>query len=117
MFISQIERINPFKDYYFIESQFRVEYAPQNSFCYFLDSKADNLFKRRVRNFASCFKNVIVPDEEISVQSEGHNMTMAHLICLKHLRSKSWKYVVLLQVSAGPLTLIVSPQTSNRIMT
>ena len=88
-----------FKDYYFIESQFRVEYAPQNSFCYFLDSKADNLFKKRVRMFASCFKNIVVPNEEIDVQSSGHNMTMAHLICLRHLRNKKLKYVILLQVS------------------
>uniref|UniRef100_A0A7E4VVT0 Glycosyltransferase family 92 protein n=1 Tax=Panagrellus redivivus TaxID=6233 RepID=A0A7E4VVT0_PANRE len=86
-----------YKDYYFLEAQLRVEYAPQNLFCYVLDAKADSLFKKRVRNLQTCFDNVIVPEEELEVHSEGHNMTQSHLNCLKHLRKRSWKYVILLQ--------------------
>lgn len=77
----------------------RIEYAPQNFYCYLLDANADMLFKRRIRRLAECFDNVIVPKEEIRVPNTGVNMTMAHLTCLKHLLKRNWKYVILLQVS------------------
>ncbi|KAE9547055.1 hypothetical protein FO519_009733 [Halicephalobus sp. NKZ332] len=86
-----------YRDYYLLESQLRVEYAPQNYYCYVIDSKADILFKKRVRNLGKCFNNVFVLDEEVDVRSNGHNMTIAHLACLKYLRSYPWKYAILLQ--------------------
>ncbi|KAE9551091.1 hypothetical protein FO519_005688 [Halicephalobus sp. NKZ332] len=86
-----------YKEYYLLESQLRVEYAPQNFYCYLIDSKADELFKKQLRNLGKCFDNIFVLDEEVDIKNDGHNMTIAHLTCLKHLRSHSWKYVVLLQ--------------------
>ena len=46
---------------------------------------------------ATCFPNVIVPDEELKILRSGHNMSSAHLTCMKYLLTKPWKYVILLQ--------------------
>uniref|UniRef100_A0AC34QT13 Uncharacterized protein n=1 Tax=Panagrolaimus sp. JU765 TaxID=591449 RepID=A0AC34QT13_9BILA len=86
-----------YKDYYFLETQLKIEYAPQNSFCYFIDSKASNLFKKQMQNLTKCFDNVFIAKNELDIKSEGHNMTLAHLSCLRLLRNRQWKYVILLQ--------------------
>uniref|UniRef100_A0A915ECL4 Uncharacterized protein n=1 Tax=Ditylenchus dipsaci TaxID=166011 RepID=A0A915ECL4_9BILA len=92
-----------YMDYIQIEMMFRVIYAPQNSYCYVLDSKASPIFKKRMRNLADCFSNVVVPKEEFSVESNGKNTSNAHLACMKALQKLKWKYVMLFQNHDVPL--------------
>jgi hypothetical protein len=101
--------MNFLKDYLLIEQLLAVEYAPQNLYCYTLDSKASQLYKRRIRSLASCFPNVFVASKEFDVQSNGKNVSSAHLACLEELlraapkeetlKKWNWKYAILLQVS------------------
>uniref|UniRef100_A0A7E4URS3 Aamy domain-containing protein n=1 Tax=Panagrellus redivivus TaxID=6233 RepID=A0A7E4URS3_PANRE len=89
---------NVYKDYLFIEAELATIYAPQNSYCYSIDSDADERFKSRMHALSNCFDNVFIAPKEFSLNSDGHDMDMAHLACLEILRKdKSWKYVALLQ--------------------
>ena len=84
-----------------VEKVFQVMYHPQNFYCFAIDSKADPVFKTRVRNLASCFPdNVVVPEEEMDVKSSGVNTPAAHLSCMRALQPHKWNYLLLLQVSA-----------------
>lgn len=85
-----------------------VEYAPQNFYCYAIDAKAPDLFRKRIHAMASCFPNVFVAPQEFDVQSNGKNVSRSHLACLRELggidKKKEdggirWKYAILLQVN------------------
>jgi len=88
-----------FQDYVMVERVFNVMYQPQNVYCFTIDSKSDPMFKERVRNLASCFPNVVVPEEEMDMKSSGVNTSAAHLSCMRALQPFKWNYLVLLQVS------------------
>lgn len=75
-----------------------AEYQPQNFYCYLIDSKTSEVFKKRVRNLATCFPNVIVAKKEFDMDSTGKNMNFAYLEGMKLLKKYSWNYVILLQV-------------------
>ncbi|KAK0423982.1 hypothetical protein QR680_008444 [Steinernema hermaphroditum] len=74
-----------------------MEYAPQNVYCYSIDGKASAAFKGAMRKLSNCFENVFIAKEEFDVDNSGHNMSSAFIECLKTIRDKQWKYVVLLQ--------------------
>lgn len=85
-----------FQDYLYLETLFRLEYAPQNSFCFALDRKASTIFKTRIKALQTCFsKNMFVVNDGYEVHQTGHNSTVAHLSCLKKLRKRNFKYVFL----------------------
>ncbi|CAD5220319.1 unnamed protein product [Bursaphelenchus xylophilus] len=86
-----------YKDYIFHESEISAIYSPNNFYCYVLDSKADKLFKTRLRSLASCFENFIVPDMEFDMTSDGTNIIPAQHHCLELLLSKKWEYVFMLE--------------------
>uniref|UniRef100_A0A7E4VXK2 Uncharacterized protein n=1 Tax=Panagrellus redivivus TaxID=6233 RepID=A0A7E4VXK2_PANRE len=89
---------NVYKDYQFIEAELAAIYAPQNLYCYSIDSDANKKFKSRMHALSNCFDNVFIAPKEFSLNSDGHDMDLAHLACLEILRKdKSWKYVALLQ--------------------
>lgn len=76
-------------------------YAPQNWYCYALDAKAPELFKRRINDLAHCFPNVFVAKRQFVVQRKGVNMDASFQECMRELleNDRKWKYVLLLQVS------------------
>lgn len=77
---------------------FKIEYAPQNIFCYAIDKKADPLFKKRIHNLQKCFpKNVFISKTELDIRSDGRNVSLAHYSCLKAIHHKFYKYVFYLQ--------------------
>lgn len=79
---------------------FSVIYQPQNFYCYAIDKKASNLFKQRFRQLASCFDNVLLPEEEVDVHSMGPGMPQAQMrIMSTLLQHPSWKYVIFMQAS------------------
>uniref|UniRef100_A0A7E4VYS2 PH domain-containing protein n=1 Tax=Panagrellus redivivus TaxID=6233 RepID=A0A7E4VYS2_PANRE len=81
-----------------IGAELATIYAPQNSYCYSIDSDADERFKSWMHALSNCFDNVFIAPKEFSLNSDGHDMDLAHLACLEILRKdKSWKYVALLQ--------------------
>uniref|UniRef100_A0A7E4VCX6 Lactosylceramide 4-alpha-galactosyltransferase n=1 Tax=Panagrellus redivivus TaxID=6233 RepID=A0A7E4VCX6_PANRE len=87
-----------YKDYLYLEADLASFYAPQNAYCFSIDSKADWKFKSRIHTLSKCFSNVIYTSNQFDVDSGGHNMDASHLVCMKALRSyRPWKYVALLQ--------------------
>ncbi|KAI1710202.1 core-2/I-Branching enzyme domain-containing protein [Ditylenchus destructor] len=87
------------KDYRLLEMGLAANYAPQNWYCFAMDSKADIVFKERVLALSTCFPNVIVNQVHYRLDSNGHNMSASFVECLKNLaeRSKKWEYVILVQ--------------------
>ncbi|VDM46608.1 unnamed protein product [Toxocara canis] len=86
------------KDYFVQEVMLNVMYAPQNEYCYIIDSKASMKFHAMMRNLSRCFPNVHISDIEYVVDSAGNNMTRSLLQCLcVLLKRPHWKYVFLLQ--------------------
>jgi hypothetical protein len=53
-----------------------------------------------MQKLAECLPNVLIVPKEWYFDGDGHNITRAHLECLKLLATpkKQWKYVALLQV-------------------
>ncbi|PIC45002.1 hypothetical protein B9Z55_005173 [Caenorhabditis nigoni] len=87
-----------YKDYEFLEKQVQMSYHPQNVFCFFIDSKSDYDFKWRIRRLQRCLPNVHVLDEELPLDSAGHNMNLAHYKCMeKMIKLPNWDYFVLMQ--------------------
>ncbi|CAJ0607509.1 unnamed protein product [Cylicocyclus nassatus] len=87
-----------YENYVFIEEELRSSYHSQNHFCYFLDKKADTLFKTRMHLLDECFPNVYIPHKQLSIDAWGHFMFFAYHECLKVLTEvDGWKYALLLQ--------------------
>uniref|UniRef100_A0A7E4VIJ2 Beta-1,3-galactosyl-O-glycosyl-glycoprotein beta-1,6-N-acetylglucosaminyltransferase 4 n=1 Tax=Panagrellus redivivus TaxID=6233 RepID=A0A7E4VIJ2_PANRE len=86
-----------YKDYVFLETLFRAQYQPQNVYGFVLDSKSDKVFKKRIRNLAKCFPNVVVADQEFDIQSNGKNVTRAFVAGFKVLQKFDWRYAITLQ--------------------
>lgn len=77
---------------------FRLEYAPQNIFCYTIDIKADPVFKRRMKNLQKCFpNNILIAKNEFDVKSNGYNLSLANWACVEEIKHKKWEYVFFLQ--------------------
>ncbi|PIO69307.1 hypothetical protein TELCIR_08876 [Teladorsagia circumcincta] len=49
-------------DYEFLEEQLRVNYSPENHYCYNVDSKSSPTFKERMEKLSSCLPNVYLTD-------------------------------------------------------
>lgn len=76
-----------------------AEYAPQNYYCYVVDSKGTNMFKKRIRDLANCFPNVYVSDNMYNTTSTGSYVNIAYWDCLNILADYTWNYVIILNVS------------------
>uniref|UniRef100_A0A7E4VKH2 Glycosyltransferase family 92 protein n=1 Tax=Panagrellus redivivus TaxID=6233 RepID=A0A7E4VKH2_PANRE len=89
-----------YKDYQFQEVAFRADFAPNNVFCYTIDTKAKPEFVDKLLALAKCFPdNIVIAKEKFDVLQNGKNMIAAHLACLNELASKNYNYVFLLQNS------------------
>ncbi|CAI2347624.1 unnamed protein product [Caenorhabditis sp. 36 PRJEB53466] len=87
-----------YRDYEFIEMQVRASFHPRNLFCFAVDAKADETFRRRIQHFPRCFPNIIVLPVTESYSSEGHNINVAYYRCMKEvLKRDGWNYLLLLQ--------------------
>uniref|UniRef100_A0A1I8EUC4 Core-2/I-Branching enzyme family protein n=1 Tax=Wuchereria bancrofti TaxID=6293 RepID=A0A1I8EUC4_WUCBA len=72
-----------YRAYHVQELLFNLMYAPQNLYCYALDSKSNALFHEQMQNLSKCFPNVILTELEYEVDSAGHNMTKSYMKCLE----------------------------------
>lgn len=84
-----------------VEKELGATYAPQNFYCFALDSNSSLVFRQRIRSLASCFPNVHVIKKELPMDSHGKNMGYAHRECMIALAQPEmqWKYMLLLQVN------------------
>ncbi|KAK6113329.1 Core-2/I-Branching enzyme family protein [Brugia pahangi] len=93
-----------YRAYHIQELLFNLMYAPQNLYCYALDSKSSPLFHEQMRNLSECFPNVILTENEYEVDGAGHNMTKSYMKCLETVSEKpAWKYAILLQNDDFPI--------------
>nr|CAD2159362.1 unnamed protein product [Meloidogyne enterolobii] len=60
-----------YKDYRILEAELATNYRPQNWYCFAIDSKARELFGKRMRSLAKCFKNIIIPNIRYPVDRDG----------------------------------------------
>lgn len=86
-------------DYEFLEEQLQVNYSPENSYCYHVDSKSPKLFRDRMAQLSACLPNVHLTNVNLKIEGRvGRNVNFAHLACLKLLEQKGpWNYVILQQ--------------------
>uniref|UniRef100_A0A0K0E035 C-type lectin domain-containing protein n=1 Tax=Strongyloides stercoralis TaxID=6248 RepID=A0A0K0E035_STRER len=93
---------NVYKDYYTLELQFLLSYAPQNHYCFAIDKKATS-FRRNVEVLKKCFNNVYITDINYDMTSGGKNQALSSYECMKELIKKKWKYLFILQNDDFPL--------------
>uniref|UniRef100_A0AC35TPU4 Uncharacterized protein n=1 Tax=Rhabditophanes sp. KR3021 TaxID=114890 RepID=A0AC35TPU4_9BILA len=94
---------NVYTDYYVLELQFLIGYAPQNHYCFVIDKKQDFTFHNKMRSLASCFSNIYLIDNEFELKSDGTNGQKAFYRCMEVLKNKKWNYIFLLQNDDIPL--------------
>ena len=92
--------ISAYTDSRNIELQLSTIFRPHNSYCYHVDTKADNIFKVTLENIIKCYKHKY-QDSYIAVSSRsvpvywGHfSIVEAELICLQDLlnNGRRWEY-------------------------
>uniref|UniRef100_A0A0K0ER97 Glycosyltransferase family 92 protein n=1 Tax=Strongyloides stercoralis TaxID=6248 RepID=A0A0K0ER97_STRER len=93
---------NVYSDYYLVELQFLISYAPQNHYCFAIDKKTQ-LFRQKMESLAKCFDNVYIPESSYDMTSGGKNQAFSSYECMKYLIKKKWKYLFILQNDDFPL--------------
>uniref|UniRef100_A0A0N5BTU7 C-type lectin domain-containing protein n=1 Tax=Strongyloides papillosus TaxID=174720 RepID=A0A0N5BTU7_STREA len=93
---------NVYNNYYTIELQFLLSYAPQNHYCFAIDKKAV-AFRKQMESLAKCFDNVYITDTSYPMSSSGINQALSSFECMKHLVKKKWNYLFVLQNDDFPL--------------
>ena len=94
-----------YKDVEQVERLLRAIYRPQHFYCIHVDNKtnAEPMY-RGLRNIASCFDNIVVPIDRVSVVWGETSILGAELVCMKHLwKSRKWRYYINLTGQEFPL--------------
>ncbi|KIH65558.1 Core-2/I-Branching enzyme [Ancylostoma duodenale] len=86
-------------DYEFLEEQLSVTYSGENHYCYHVDMKSPEVFKKRMSMLSKCLSNVYLTKENLEIDGAvGKNVNFAHMACLKLLENKGpWSYAILQQ--------------------
>ena len=94
-----------YKDVEQVERLLRAIYRPQHFYCFHVDNKTNTeSIYRSLRNIASCFDNIIVPSDRVSVVYRETSILGAELVCMKHLwKSRKWRYYINLTGQEFPL--------------
>ena len=91
----------------------RVIYRPHNVYCLHPDGRADKNLIHVFRKLASCFDNIVIPDDLVEVTYMHISMVDAQLKCLRYLtynyQPVRWKYASILCGKELPFS-------SNRVM-
>ena len=71
-------------------------YRPHNLYCIHTDAKSPASVHRAIKVIASCFANVFVASESISIHWGEFSLLEAELVCLRALfeRPERWYYYV-----------------------
>lgn len=78
------------------ERLLRAIYAPQNIYCVHVDKKSEASVVSAIRSITSCFSNVFIVSEAVSVVYASWSRVQADLNCMADLYSAStkWKYFI-----------------------
>ncbi|XP_014853735.1 PREDICTED: beta-1,3-galactosyl-O-glycosyl-glycoprotein beta-1,6-N-acetylglucosaminyltransferase [Poecilia mexicana] len=78
------------------ERLLRAIYAPQNIYCIHVDKKSQPSVKAAITSIVSCFPNVFMVGQAVSVVYAGWPRVQADLNCMADLyeRSAEWKYFI-----------------------
>ena len=89
----------------------RVIYRPHNVYCLNPDRKANKTLIQVFRKLASCFDNIVVPDNLVDVTYLHISTVDAHLTCFHYLNASTiqWRYANILCGKELPFS-------SNRVM-
>uniref|UniRef100_A0A0N4ZJQ7 Metalloendopeptidase n=1 Tax=Parastrongyloides trichosuri TaxID=131310 RepID=A0A0N4ZJQ7_PARTI len=93
---------NVYKNYEIIEMKLRMQYSPNNHYCYVVDSKSPSLLKEMLE-LEKCLPNVYVSKKSFDMKSNGEQGPVAHYECMKLLLPKKWDYLFILLNDAIPL--------------
>ena len=77
------------------ERLLRAIYHPQNYYCIHVDQKSEDIFKKAVKNIASCFNNIVLA-ESVPIYYESWNRVEADINCMKELDKFDYEYRVVL---------------------
>jgi Core-2/I-Branching enzyme len=74
----------------------RAIYRPNNIYCIHVDRKSPEHFQSAMRSFASCFDNVKLATNPITVVYEGYSRLQADINCMKDNVNSNvrWKYLL-----------------------
>lgn len=88
-----------------VERLLRALYSPSNFYCFHIDSKASVLIHDAMHAIASCFRNIYIVPNPISVHWGDITLIEAERLCIRHLvrRSKKWRYFINLTGEEFPL--------------
>ena len=83
----------------------KVLYRPHNVYCVHVDNSAPTWWKTMVKNFTSCFPNVIASPQSVYVVYGTVRILYAHLSCFRELVKSTtpWQYVINLHSTEIPL--------------
>ncbi|CAJ0917636.1 unnamed protein product, partial [Mesorhabditis belari] len=93
------------KDYNFVEQTLSMLFSPQHFYCLPIDTRANENFEEKIRNFGLCMLNVVVP----SGKFDGTNpieVFAAHRACVDAMPNYKWRHMVILQEHEIPLQSI-----------
>lgn len=78
------------------ERLLRAIYAPQNIYCVHVDQKSTPYVKAAIQGIVSCFPNVLMVTQAVSVVYAGWPRVQADLNCMADLYefSSEWKYFI-----------------------
>ena len=93
-----------YREAHMAERLIRAIYRPHNVYCIHVDNKAEEATKQAIIAVASCFPNVVIPSELISVEWGTMSLVDAQMACMKTLWGyKKWKYLINLTGEEFPL--------------
>lgn len=78
------------------ERLLRAIYAPQNIYCVHVDKKSEPSFRSAVMAIASCFPNVFMVSQPVTVVYASWSRVQADINCMADLYNSStnWKYFI-----------------------
>ena len=93
-----------YKDVAQVEFLLRTIYRPQNVYCIHVDKSATKA-RRQMEDIVSCFQNVFIVSEPVTIIYAGFSRLQADINCMRDLNNHpvKWKYLINLSGQMFPL--------------
>ena len=88
-----------------IDRLLKFIWRPQNIYCFHIDSKSTDSFKKAVRSITNCFDNVFITEKSHKIVWGSFSILQAELDCMKDLMNSktAWKYLIHMSGDEFPL--------------
>ena len=88
-----------------IDRLLKLIWRPQNVYCFHIDSKSKDKFKKAVQSIIQCFDNVFISSESENIIWGSISVLKAELNCMKDLikSNVAWKYLIHMSGDEFPL--------------